>query len=180
LWLAGKEDPMQIVKLGPEEWQAFRQLRLESLEADPQAFSSLYAEVERRPDSFWQERLRESQVGEKSWMLFARDGDRLVGMIGAFREAGSEMVEIISVYVSRDWRGQGVGGALMEGILGEMRRLEGVRTAVLGVNAGQAAAVALYQRFGFVIVGENSGVMGDGSVHKGYVMEKNLREEEKT
>jgi ribosomal protein S18 acetylase RimI-like enzyme len=170
-----------IVRLKPEKWQLYKQLRLESLLNDPQAFGPTYASTLQNPDSFWQGRLQDAQVGERSWLLFAREGDRLVGMIGAFREAGGEAggetAHIVSVYVSPDRRGQGIGRALMEAILAEVSQQAGIRKAVLGVTQTQAAAVALYKRFGFQVVGEKSGVMSDGLTHAGYMMEKPLRPE---
>ena len=42
------------------------------------------------------------------------------------------------------------------------------------MNAGQIAAVVLYRHFGFEIVGEKIGVMGDGNSYQGYIMEKEL------
>ena len=95
-------------------------------------------------------------------------------MIGAYCEDENDVVEIISVYVAREKRGQGAGSALMAAILEEVMKLGIFRKAVLSVNKDQTAAVALYQRFGFQIVGEKIGVQGDGVAHAGYVMEKPL------
>jgi ribosomal protein S18 acetylase RimI-like enzyme len=166
---------IEIVKLNPQEWQPYKQLRLEMLQAEPQAFGSRYDEMLQKSDDYWQGRLEEAQAG-KNWMLFARSGERLVGMIGAFRAEQLGVVRIISVYVSAAARGQGVGGALMEAILDEVGRKGEFHTAVLGVTASQAAAVALYRRYGFQIVSEEPGVMGDGQEHLGYEMEKILIE----
>jgi ribosomal protein S18 acetylase RimI-like enzyme len=165
---------IQIVKLLPEEWPLYKEIRLESLLAEPQAFGSGYAEVHQRPDSYWQERLKDAQAGEKSWLLFAKENERMVGMIGAYCSEEKDGVEIIAVYVTREKRGRGIAGALMAAILEEIGRSNIHRKAVLGVNADQTAAVALYQRYGFQIVGEKEGVMGDGKLHTSYIMEKDL------
>ncbi len=165
---------IQIIKLKPEEWPLYRQIRLEALLNDPQAFGPAYADSLHYPDTFWQGRLQDAQAGERSWLLFAREDDRLVGMIGAFRPEESNEVHIVAVYVSPDKRGQGIGNALMDAILAGVSHLAAVQKAVLGVNKTQVAAVALYQRFGFQVVGEKSGVMGDGQMHTGHLMEKTL------
>jgi ribosomal protein S18 acetylase RimI-like enzyme len=165
---------IQVVKLAPEDWQLYRQIRLEALQAEPQAFVTSYDEALRRPDTHWRERLAEAQAGEKSWLLFAKVNDQIAGMIGAFRSETASVVEIVSVYVTRGKRGRGVGAALMAAILDEVGKGGVFRKAVLTVNADQAAAVALYRHFGFHIVGEETGVMGDGKTHSGYIMEKLL------
>ncbi len=141
---------------------------------EPQAFSSQYTEVVQRPDSYWQERLIEAQTGKKSWLLFAKEDDRLIGMIGAYWPGAGDTVEIISVYVTQEKRGQGVATALMAAILREVSKNRTFQKAILTVNADQAAAVALYRHFGFQLVGEKAGIMGDGISHLGYLMEKEL------
>ena len=62
----------QIVKLAPDEWQQYKQIRLDSLLTEPQAFGSKYEDQQQRPDSYWQGRLSEAQAGKKGWLLFAR------------------------------------------------------------------------------------------------------------
>ena len=164
-----------MVKLTPSDWQLFKKIRLESLLEEPQAFASSYSDYLQKPDSFWQGRLIDAQAGENSWLLFAKVDERMVGMIGAYRSPESAAVEIISVYVSKEHRRQGVGGALMAAILEKVGNHGGVGKAELTVNQDQAAAVALYRHFGFQTVGEKAGVMGDGYLHHGYIMQKELK-----
>lgn len=168
---------IEIIRLSPEEWPAYRQIRLEALHSEPQAFSSTYDETRQRPDSHWQQRLRDVQDGENSWLLFARENDRLIGLIGAMRDPDRHgYVDIISVYVARDRRGMGVGKALMEAILAEVSRTGVYQAAALSVNAEQAAAVALYRRFGFEVAAEVTDRMGDGHICRSYLMEKSLEQ----
>ena len=164
----------QVVKLTPDEWRLYKQHRLEALLEEPRAFGSSYAEVLQRPDSHWQERLTEAQSGINSWLLFAKENAQIIGMIGAFRAEESDVAEIISVYVTKGKRRHGVANALMTAILDEVDKGNAVRKVVIGVNARQTAAVSLYQQFGFQIVGEKIGVMGDGMSYPSYVMEKEL------
>lgn len=164
----------QVVKLAPDEWQLYKQHRLEALLEEPRAFGSSYAEVLQRPDSHWQERLIEAQSGIKSWLLFAKENAQIIGMIGAFRAEESDVVEIISVYVTKAKRRLGVANALMAAILDEVGKDNAIRKVVIGVNAEQTAAVSLYQHFGFQIIGEKNGIMGDGMSYLSYVMEKEI------
>lgn len=170
--MIGPMHNLQIVTLNPEEWPAYRALRLEALRGEPRAFGSVYAEQVDYPDSFWQGRLRAAQAGENNWLLFAKEDERLIGLMGAIREAGSDAVHIVSVYVSAEKRGQGAAAALMTAILDVTGRQPGVRKACLTVNALQARALALYRRFGFQIVGEEQSLMGDGNTYLEYSMER--------
>lgn len=182
-------DPVEIVRLGVEEWQAYRALRLEALRDEPQAFSSRYAEQVEYPDTFWQKRLADaawnagaaSNAGTDrsspggSWLLFARQRGRLVGMIGAYRQEPphEDTVWIISVYVTPSARGTGVSNRLMSAMLAEVA-FAGVKKAQLEVNVNQTAAVHLYQRFGFTVVNEESHLVGSGEYVPEYLMEKAL------
>jgi GNAT superfamily N-acetyltransferase len=166
---------VKIIKLLPEQWMRYREIRLESLREEPQAYGSSFADMELRPAEFWQGRLADVAQAEKSWLLFAQRGRRLIGMIGAFYEETQATAVIISVYVSKAERGKGVGKVLMEGILFEIGKVQGIRKAALGVNQEQVEAVELYRRFGFGVIGEKEEVQGDGKKHRGYLMEQRLR-----
>jgi GNAT superfamily N-acetyltransferase len=93
-------------------------------------------------------------------LIFAEQGGRLIGMIGAFRDKAQVSAHIVSVYVSKAARGKGVGRALMQAILAEVGKVECIHTATLGVNQEQTAAVALYRRFGFVVASETEELQG--------------------
>jgi ribosomal protein S18 acetylase RimI-like enzyme len=162
---------IEIITLPQEDWQRYRAIRLEALKNEPVAFSSRYDENSRRPPEYWQGRLSDSAMGEQSSLLFAQVEGALVGMMGAFYEEDARTAEIISVYVSPDWRGKGVGRALMQAILAEISRRAWVERVTLGVNSQQTVAVALYKRFGFQIAGEVEDLMGDGKTYIAYQME---------
>ena len=165
-------ESVEIVQLTPEDWQAYRKIRLEALQNDPRAFGSSYQETLTRPDAYWQGRLAEAAQGTHSWLLFARENGVLVGTIGAFLNDARDEAEIIAVYVTPAKRGRGIANALLERILQEVQKVPTVRKAVLGVNRSQTAALALYQRFGFQIVEEINARMGDGKTYDEYLMER--------
>jgi RimJ/RimL family protein N-acetyltransferase len=55
----------------------------------------------------------------------------------------------IGMAIAREWRGRGVGSALMERAI-EWAREEGLHKLSLGVFAHNAAGLALYRKYGFV------------------------------
>jgi L-amino acid N-acyltransferase YncA len=57
-----------------------------------------------------------------------------------------------SVYVERDWRGQGIGRLLLEQLVGLARAI-GYHKMVLAAIASNEAGIALYNRVGFSRVG---------------------------
>lgn len=76
--------------------------------------------------------------------------DTMVGFSIAYAVAGE--AEIANIAVASAARGQGIGGALLRHLLSTLRAA-GAAEVWLEVRASNAAARALYQRFGFVEVG---------------------------
>ena len=60
----------------------------------------------------------------------------------------------IGMAVAREWRGRGVGSALLAAAI-EWARERGLHKLSLGVFAHNAAAIALYRKFGFVDEGRH-------------------------
>lgn len=162
----------EVIKLPPEEWLAYKELRLESLKTEPSAFGASYQEALYRPDVYWQGRLEDAAAGTGNWLLFARENDTLVGMLAAFAEG--EIAEVISVYVTESLRGQGVSKRLLSALLTEIAASGSVETMRLTVNTDQLPALALYRRFGFEVVREQEERLGDGEMHTLSVMERRV------
>ncbi len=164
-------DAVRIIALPVERWEEYRELRLYALQESPQAFGSSYAESVAHPDEFWINRLRNAAAG-RNLLLFAEDGDRLVGLIGTYDEPTEpDVANIITVFVAPDYRGRGLGSRLVDAILAEVRQRPEIRVARLTVNVSQTAAIAAYQRAGFVTVATERNPMGDGNVYDELIME---------
>jgi phosphinothricin acetyltransferase len=94
------------------------------------------------------------QHGEKHPVIVAEEDGQVVGWgsLSRFhpRAAYGHSVED-SVYLHHEWQGRGLGAIL----LGELLRLAkelGHHTVLGGIDADQAASVALHAKFGFVKV----------------------------
>jgi GNAT superfamily N-acetyltransferase len=68
--------------------------------------------------------------------------------------AGAKPVELVRLYVSREWLGLGVGEALMRACVDEARRA-GHETIWLGVWERNGRAQAFYRKWNFRAVGEH-------------------------
>jgi len=105
----------------------------------------------------WKHRFRRS-LTDRTLSLVAVDGTKVIGSLGIQREAGraSEHVASLGMSVSKEWRGRGVGTALMAEALRWARNV-GVQKVSLTVYPSNTRAIALYRRFGFVDEGRLSG-----------------------
>jgi ribosomal protein S18 acetylase RimI-like enzyme len=137
-----------IRRLGPADAEAYRTIRLAGLREATYAFASSFEAEAGRPIEHFGERLAATAV------FGAFTDGRLVGMAG-FRRAGSAKEqhkgELWGIYVDPAARGLSIGAAVVQAALDHARgEVEQVR---LAVSHGNAAAIGLYERLGFVAYG---------------------------
>ena len=132
------------------EWRTYRDLRLRALADAPDAFARTLAEEQGRSDTEWSSLLA-SSVGS-AWQIsaVAELGARAVGLAYGRLEAESPGVaRLYSMWVEPAARRSGVGRALVDAVV-SWARSRSARRLVLQVTEGNAPAVHLYERAGFV------------------------------
>lgn len=97
-------------------------------------------------------------------MVVAIGADALVGWCDIGRNSAPSRRHrgVLGMGVIADWRGRGVGAALLTAALDLASRREFIRIE-LDVHADNAAAIALYEKFGFA----REGVQSDGALIDG-------------
>ena len=143
---------MTIRTLGPSDAEVYRALMLEAYGAYPQAFTSSVAERALMPLRWWEKRLDNSL----DRLLGAFEGAELTGIVGlAFepREKARHKVTLFGMYVNAAHQHKGLGRELVEAALTEARKHPRLKLIQLTVTAGNDAALALYQRCGFIQYG---------------------------
>jgi len=155
---------VQIRNFHPDEWPAYRGIRLRALADAPDAFGSTLAAEEALALDTWSARLAKSAVSGIDHALVAELDGQAVGLAWAKVDAAdAHLVNLFQMWVAPEARGQGVGAAL----LAEAARWARARGAValqLGVNRSNAPALHLYARAGFVDTGVHE-PMRPGSPH---------------
>lgn len=153
---------MEIRRLVESEWQAYRALRLEALETNPEAFGATLEETLTRPVESWTNRLKPDP---NNFLLGAWEGDRLVGMVGFMRISAPKETHrgsIYSMYVTPAFRRGGTGRQLLLGLLEEARKIPGLIQVDLSVVAENEPAKRLYESIGFVTYGRAPRVLKHG------------------
>ena len=134
---------------------AYKALRDLLLAAHPEAFSSDAAtERERAPETY----LARIAGAGTAWpfTLTAWLGGQLAGAISCEREARLKtrhIGHVVGMMVHPDFRGRGVGRALVDACVDRSRATGEVELLTLSVTSGNEAAARLYERAGFTRYG---------------------------
>jgi ribosomal protein S18 acetylase RimI-like enzyme len=146
---------MEIRRLTGQDAESYRQLRSEALELEPWAFTESTAQHQAMTLETIQHRLG-AGASDDNFVLGAFDGRDLIGMAGFFRRQGEKIChrgEIWGVYVAKQYRVKGIGRALLEELIRQLRSQPGLEQVALGVSAGNIPARRLYETLGFEMYG---------------------------
>jgi ribosomal protein S18 acetylase RimI-like enzyme len=140
--------------IGQEEAESFWQLRLEMLQAQPEAYGSAYEDSVGTPLEEVRGRMGN---GTDSYILGAyTEAGELSGIVGFHRERGAKLrhkAKLWGVYVRPALRGKGVARGLLTEALQRAAGLAGLRQVTLAVVTTNQPAIRLYTGLGFEVYG---------------------------
>jgi RimJ/RimL family protein N-acetyltransferase len=161
---------IKIRRLTPSEGAAYREIRLEALRLDPEAFGSTFEAESVRPPEHFSERVAQCPV----FGAF-RDGE-IVGMAGFLGREGAKDAHkgyLWGMYVQPGARNAGVGRRLAEAVIDYAR--QHVEILQLNVVSENEAARQLYASLGFVEYGiERKALKQNGRYYDEVLMAKDL------
>ena len=127
----------------------YRELRLESLKLNPQAFCAVYAEQVQLEKLYFQQLMEDDVQGH--FMLGAFADQQLVGLCGLVTNTQrmAHAAEIIQMYIHQDYRRQGLGLALIKQVLGTVKARKLTNIVLLEVLKDNSSAYKAYIKAGF-------------------------------
>ncbi len=140
---------MMIRPLKQNDAPAWRELRIRMLTDHPGAYGEHIEDFAQRNDAGVLEMMLDGNVHG------AILNEKLVGAAGWFPERGKNRAHvglIWGMYVTPEARGSGIGKALLETLIAQMRAA-GRRVVQLAVAEDNTEARRLYERAGFVVWG---------------------------
>ncbi len=107
----------------------------------------------------WSERsVRSELTNPLSLWVVATEEDRVVGYVGSQSVLGES--DMMNLAVLPDHRGQGIGTELVKYLIAQLSA-EGNHCLTLEVRTSNSAAIALYDKLGFVQVGRRPNYYSD-------------------
>ena len=131
---------------------ANRDLMIQASETD--AFISTPEERASMPLSFWEKRVAHPDGLSVTFGAF--DGESMVGSATVeflTREKVRHKSRLLGMFVLSAYRSRGLGQQLVEAVIEEARSRPQARMMSLTVTEGNDAAISLYERCGFQIIG---------------------------
>jgi GNAT superfamily N-acetyltransferase len=155
-----------VRRIGPDDWEVSRQVRLTALAEAPYAFMSTLAREQGFEEHLWRQRLGSPTAATfLAWVDGAPAGTA-TGKIDdpddGFTVPGSW--QLVGMWVEPDARGTGVADQLIHAV-SEHAREQNASCLTLWVTEINARAIAFYQRIGFVPTGARQLVREDEPDH---------------
>lgn len=162
---------VEIGRLPTDRWRDYKRLRLEALKESPLAFGDAFEEEASSRERKWRKYMKP--------VSFATNAGEPVGMIMCVFGEGVKfrhIAEIYSFYVTPVHRGKGIGKKLLNHAVSMAKKNTRILKIRLYVNERQRAAIGLYRKAGFVVVGRLEREMKVGrTLYTMLIMEKALR-----
>ncbi len=136
----------------PSDLALYKRVRLAALQTDPEAFGSNYAREAEFDEATWLSRMSGFD-GRKGAVFVDEVDDRAAGIVGiGFSERPAD-TQLWGMWVAPESRRTGAGQRLVETAI-QWSREQNAQTVTLWVVRSNTAAIALYNRNGFVATGE--------------------------
>jgi GNAT superfamily N-acetyltransferase len=146
----------ELVRMGPDDWLEWREIRLRALTVDPDAFGSALEREQGWSEADWRRRLadRHDRVARLDGVAVATAG-------WFVREPG--WGDVVAMWVDPAHRGQGLGRLLLDSTVADVRAA-GLRVRLWVADGNPARA--MYERAGFVATGERAPVRPGATLRK--------------
>jgi ribosomal protein S18 acetylase RimI-like enzyme len=153
------EISVRVRRLQPDDWQLWRDIRLESLADAPSAYGSSLAREQTFGEPDWRGRLS----GKNGVVVVAMIGEEPAGCMAVYTPPGDGWAMLVAAWVRPSARGRGVGDALVAELLA-LARAQGYPELELRVADGNDPARKLFLRNGFLSTGEREPLESDPSI----------------
>jgi len=100
--------------------------------------------------------IAKKQVNPVEICFIAQEGKKIIGMIDSWTDRRQRIAHVtcFAMSVAEDWRGKGVGKALLQAFLDWIKQHPSITRVELHVHSDNEAAIKLYESCGFVREGQ--------------------------
>jgi RimJ/RimL family protein N-acetyltransferase len=147
--------PITVTTIRPDQWEEFRDIRLQMLADTPIAFGETLEHAQAATETSWLARVKRATQPDRTAVAAVDDDDRWIGTMSAYlSEPG--VATVAAVWVAPEHRGAttGVTDQLMDAITTWARDTAHASALRLAVHEDNTRANAYFERVGFHPTGE--------------------------
>jgi GNAT superfamily N-acetyltransferase len=151
--------PVVVERAGPDDWRAWREIRLRGLRTDPDAFGSAWQREHDFTEAQWRERLA------TSYAVLARVGAQpgtAAVATGGLVTPEPGVCQVVAMWTAPEHRGRGVGRAVLEHLLGAAAPADRLGLWVADGNPAER----LYRDLGFEPTGTRAPIRPGATLMK--------------
>jgi|TARA_R110002126_G_scaffold3263_1_gene18411 RimJ/RimL family protein N-acetyltransferase len=165
---------IKIKRLGYDDWQDLKAIRLEALLNNPQVFLRRYDDEIKQDDSYWQRSfVGEAAVQKAIFGLYANGV--IIGMGGIHPEADiARAARLGGAYISAPYRGRGLAHGLIKARLDWARASALHDAAYVSHRKGNAPSKAAIEKAGFALAEQKMILWPDGAEAAEYIYKLKL------
>jgi len=153
---------MHIKKLGRDDWQAYKALRLEALARHGNVFGGEFDAEFAYADDVWQDMFTNNAMA----LFGLYDSDKLIGITGVARDRddpGGKTAVLFASYIRDQYRGQKLSHLLYQARIDWAKNSGLFDRITVGHRDGNEASRRANQAFGFEYTHQVEKTWGDGS-----------------
>lgn len=156
---------MDFRRLNSQDFDAYYSNRIRAVTQSPLAF---IATLDEEAHGGTQHYYNTLSHGGDEWVIFgALDKSEVVGAVGIFVETQFKLKHkstVWGMFVDEAYRGQGIGGRMLDMAISHARLKQQARVVYLNVSVDNESAIKLYQSRGFVAWGREPRAVCNGGV----------------
>lgn len=140
---------MKLRRLGKDEVELHRWLRLRALLDAPDSFGESYADVEAKSASYWESLTKAVTEPQRDALFLVAEADTVFGMVYGLRDPERDhAARLGGLWVEPRYRRRGIGRMLIDAVI-DWALARGAFRVGLWAPAHGPAALALYRKAGF-------------------------------
>ncbi len=139
-----------VRKFRPDEWQAYKEIRLLALRTEPHFFSRKYEDEAAVPDQEWEDDLASADLG----VFGVFDGDKVIGMTGVIMkdklDPSMQTAALWGSWIDPVYRGRGISHEMYRARIAWAREHKTARRVIVSHRASNEPSKRANQKHGFV------------------------------
>lgn len=154
------KDQYSLHRVLPDQWEAYKAIRLEALQTNPEMFGSNYAKESQYTTQEW----RAALESDKRAMFVLYAGEEMIGVTGVvLTKDDDSKAALIASFIKPEYRGQGLARLFYQARI-DWAKEKGCECVLVSHREGNDRSRNANQHFGFEYTDKEESIWPDGTL----------------